>query len=82
MFELAVQDVSHGLKSAVRVIRSAYGFARAVRDGAHLIQQKERIHGVSAWTRERTADDEATPFALTMGRNDLTDFADVRAHPQ
>ena len=57
--DLAVQHVGHGLEAAVRVVGRALGLARRVLDGAHVVEQQERVGEAKVDAGERPAHLEA-----------------------
>ena len=62
MPDLAVHHVRHRLEAAVRMIGSALGLARRVLDGAHVVQQQERVRQAEVDAGGRATDLEPLAF--------------------
>jgi hypothetical protein len=77
VFERPVQHVRDGLEATVRMPRGALCLSRSVLEGAHVVEQQERVGEGQVHAGERTPDHEALALELPVGGHDPADVPPV-----
>jgi hypothetical protein len=77
VLERAVDDVGDRLEPAVRMPRGALRLAGRVLDGAHVVEEQERVGQGQVDAREGAPDLEPLAFEVALGGHDLGDAAPV-----
>ncbi len=69
VLHLAFQEIGYGLETAVRMVGESGVLARPVVDGAHVIQQQERIDILDLRNRESAVNLHPAAFERAQARN-------------
>ena len=75
VLDRAVNDVGHGLETAVRMPGGTLGFARCVLDCAQVVEQQEWIGALELRAREGPSHLEASALEVAGRGHDLDDGA-------